>query len=64
MLDYTMYPNKSYSELETEYDRLEEKYDEIEKECLKDNLSYDAFCKKAHDVKEKMFMVDKAAGRL
>lgn len=59
MLDYTMYPNKSYSELETEYDRLEEKYDEIEKECLKDNLSYDAFCKKAHDVKEKMFMVDK-----
>ena len=39
--------------------RLEEKYSQIETECLKDNLSYAEFCNKAHDVKEKMFIVDK-----
>lgn len=59
MFDYTLYPNKSYNDLATEYGRLEDKYDSIEKECLKDNLSYEDFCKKAHDVKERMFMVDK-----
>jgi hypothetical protein len=59
MLDYSTYPNKSYSELVSEYNRLEEKYNAIESDCLKDNLSYAEFCNKAHDVKEKMFMVDK-----
>lgn len=59
MLDYSMYPDKSYSELVSEYNRLEEKYNTIESDCLKDNLSYAEFCNKAHDVKEKMFMVDK-----
>lgn len=59
MLDYSTYPSKSYSELVSEYNRLEEKYNAIESDCLKDNLSYAEFCNKAHDVKEKMFMVDK-----
>lgn len=59
MLDYSTYPNKSYSELVSEYNRLEEKYNTIESDCLKDNLSYVEFCNKAHDVKEKMFIVDK-----
>lgn len=59
MLDYTVYSSKTYAELVSEQDRLEEKYDAIETECLKDNLSYAEFCNKAHDVKEKMFIVDK-----
>lgn len=59
MIDYTVYLNKTYSELASERNRLEEKYSEIENECLKDNLSYAEFCNKAHDVKEKLFAVDK-----
>lgn len=59
MIDYTVYLNKTYSELASERNRLEEKYSEIEDECLKDNLSYAEFCNKAHDVKEKLFAIDK-----
>lgn len=59
MFDYTVYIEKSYNELISERNRLEEKYNTIESDCLKDNLSYAKFCDKAHDVKEKMFMVDK-----
>lgn len=59
MIDYTVYLNKTYSELASERNRLEEKYSEIENECLKDNLSYAEFCNKAHDVKEKLFAIDK-----
>lgn len=59
MIDYTVYLNKTYSELSSERNRLEEKYSEIEDECLKDNLSYAEFCNKAHDVKEKLFAIDK-----
>lgn len=59
MFDYTVYKEKSYNELIFDRNRLEEKYSQIETECLKDNLSYAEFCNKAHDVKEKMFIVDK-----
>lgn len=59
MFDYTSYLNKSYSDLVTEYNRLEEKYEQIETDCLKDNLSFAEFCNKAHDVKDKLFAIDK-----
>lgn len=59
MFDYTVYKEKSYNELISERNRLEEKYSQIETECLKDNLSFAEFCNKAHDVKDRLFAVDK-----
>lgn len=59
MIEYDVYSEKSYNDLVAEQYRLDEKYHSIETECLKDNLSYADFCNKAHDVKEKMFVVDK-----
>jgi hypothetical protein len=59
MFDYEIYSKKSYSELVTEQNRLEEKYEQVETECLNDNLTFAEFCNKVHDVKERLFMVDK-----
>lgn len=53
------YSEKKYEELLREETRLEKEYNDIETECLKNNLSYSEFCEKAHDVKEKLFFVDK-----
>ena len=61
MANYSMYGNKTYDELIRDLDRLEAEYNSIEESCLKDNLSFSEFCEKAHDVKEKMFYIDKYA---
>lgn len=59
MFDYEVYSEKSYSELLAEKNRLELKYAQIETDCLKDNLSFAEFCNKAHDVKDKLYAIDK-----
>lgn len=53
------YEDKTYDELLRDESKLEMAYSDIETECLKDNLSFSEFCDKAHDVKEKLFFVDK-----
>ena len=60
MVDYNAFLEKTQGELIIENDKLEKKYTEIETDCLKEGLSYEAFCEKAHDVKEKLFFIDKA----
>lgn len=59
MFDYEVYSEKSYNELLAEKNRLELKYAQIETDCLKDNLSFAEFCNKAHDVKDKLYAIDK-----
>lgn len=59
MFDYEIYKEKRYDELIAERNRLEEKYSQIETDCLKDNLSFAEFCNKAHDVKDKLYAIDK-----
>ena len=59
MFDYSIFEKKTFNELISERDRLEEKYSQIETDCLKDNLSFAEFCNKAHDVKDKLIVVDK-----
>ena len=53
------YKEKTYEELVRESDRLEKRYSDIESDCLKDNLTYNEFCAKAHDVKEQLYFIDK-----
>lgn len=53
------YSEKTYEELLKEEEKLEKEYNEIETQSLKDNLPFSEFCEKAHDVKEKLFFVDK-----
>ncbi len=53
------YSEKTYEELLKEEQKLEKEYSDIETQSLKDNLSFSDFCEKAHDVKEKLFFVDK-----
>lgn len=55
------YSDKTYEELVKDADRLEAEYNAIETQCLKDNMTFDAFCEKAHDVKEKLYFVEKYA---
>lgn len=55
------YEEKTYDELVKGINRLEEKYNSIETQCLKDNLTFDEFCNKAHDVKEELYFIDKYA---
>lgn len=57
--DTMNYSERSYDELVRELDRLEAEYNSIETQCLKDNMTFDEFCNKAHDVKEKMFFASK-----
>lgn len=53
------YSEKTYEELVKDADRLEAEYNAIETQCLKDNMTFDAFCEKAHDVKEKLYFIEK-----
>jgi len=53
------YDEKTYDELVREHDRLESEYTSIETQCLKDNLTFNEFCDKAHDVKEKLYYIEK-----
>ena len=53
------YSEKTYEELLKEEQRLNQEYTDIETQSLKDNLTFNEFCEKAHDVKEKLFFLDK-----
>lgn len=53
------YSEKTYDELVKDIDRLEAEYNSIETQCLKDNMTFDEFCNKAHDVKEKLYFLSK-----
>ena len=53
------YSNKTAQELLKEEKRLNEKYKEIEDESLKEGLSFSEFQKKAHDVAEGLYLIDK-----
>ena len=50
---------KTYKELEKEQKNLEFEYSAIEDDCAKKGLSYNEFCEKAHDVKEKLYFLSK-----
>lgn len=51
------YSKMTYDELGREYDRMAEQYNDIFENSAKEGLKYDAFCEKAHDVKEKMYFI-------
>lgn len=53
------YSERTYEELLKEEQKLNKEYTDIETQSLKDNLTFNEFCEKAHDVKEKLFFVDK-----
>lgn len=53
------YEEKTYDELVKDINRLESEYTSIETQCLKDNLTFEKFCDKAHDVKEKLYFAEK-----
>lgn len=53
------YSERTYEELLRERGRLESEYNDIESECLKDKLLFSEFCERAHDVKEKLFFIEK-----
>lgn len=53
------YSDKTYDELVKCLNRLEAEYNSIEEQCLKDNLTFDEFCNKAHDVKEGIYFIHK-----
>lgn len=59
MGDYSKFGAKSYDELIREKERLETEYKDIEEESLKNGLAFQKFCEKSHDVKEKLFFIDK-----
>lgn len=59
MGDYSKFGSKSYDELIREKERLETEYKDIEEESLKNGLAFQKFCEKSHDVKEKLFFIDK-----
>jgi hypothetical protein len=53
------FSNKTYEELVRELNRLENKYDEISDECAEEGISYNEFCKRAHDVKKDIYFISK-----
>lgn len=53
------YSEKEYSELVAEEKRLSSEDDEIMESCIKEGLSFSEYCKKAQDVREKLFFIDK-----
>lgn len=53
------YAKKNIQELLKEEERLSEKFKEIEEQCLKDGLQFSEFEKKAKDVAEGLYFIDK-----
>ena len=53
------YSNKTYKELVKEEDELAEEFDLMLDNCAKEGLSYFEFCRRAKDVKEKLYFVSK-----
>ena len=53
------FEGKTYSELIKIEKKLQKQYNEIQADALKEGLSYDDFCDKAHDVKQDLYFIDK-----
>lgn len=53
------YSNKTYKELVKEEDELAEEFDLMLDNCAKEGLSYFEFCRRAKDVKEKLYFISK-----
>lgn len=53
------FENKTYNELIRLEKKLTEEYNNIQAQSLKDGLSYEEFCEKAHDTKQNLFFLDK-----
>lgn len=53
------FSKKGYKELLIEEENLLEKYDLISDECAKEGVSYNEFCERAKDVKEKLYFISK-----
>jgi len=59
MLDHTIYETKSLKQLKSEYKKWEKEVETMRKKCIDESDTFDTFMEKTHDMKEKMFFIDK-----
>lgn len=55
----TIFENKTYEELSEIQEDLEFKYETIKEDSLKNRLSFDEFCERSKDTKEKLYFLSK-----
>ena len=59
MLDHTIYETKSLKQLKSEFKKWEKEVETMRKKCIDESDTFDTFMEKTHDMKEKMFFIDK-----
>lgn len=59
MLDHTIYKDKTLKQLKSEYKKWEKEVETIRQKCIDDSESFETFMEKSHEMKEKMFFIDK-----
>ena len=59
MLDHTIYKNKTLKQLKSEYKKWQRETETARKKCIDNGDSFETFMQKTHDMKEKMFFIDK-----